>query len=430
MKNRVFLSLGANLGDRKSTLRKAIELLPLENKKISPLFETPALLPSRRDDENAPALLDSWNIPFLNLVVEGTIDLPAPQLLAVLKGIESELGRVPAPRWAPRLIDIDILLYGNQSFVQENLRIPHPEMLQRAFVLDPLSHLAPQLTLSNQLTVLQNARQRKLHQPALMGILNVTPDSFSEAGQNNTVEARHRLYQQWSEQQVAFIDIGAESTRPGATLLSSEDEWQRLKPVLHEIQQFFNGDRLAPKLSIDTRYSLTAARALEFGIDIINDVSGLADPEMLGVLKNSEARYVLMHSLSIPANPQDSLPSSVSEGVILKNWFSEKIEWMEAKGFSRERLILDPGIGFGKTRTQNLNILRSLSDFHELNCPLLVGPSRKSFMNVFCQRPFAERDPETLGIGFAIMPDLDILRVHDPVLHHRTFNAFFHARSP
>ncbi|HEY8271643.1 MAG TPA: dihydropteroate synthase [Pseudobdellovibrionaceae bacterium] len=421
MRARVFLSLGANLGDRKQTLHKAVQLLPLEDKKLSPLFETPALLPSNAD---------SWNIPFLNLVVEGTTEAPAEQLLETLKGIERDLGRKPAARWAPRLIDIDILLYGTQGFASEYLRIPHPEMLRRAFVLDPLSHLVPRLVLSNQLTVLQNARQRKHHQPALMGILNVTPDSFSENGINNSIDVRQKIFQQWSEQQVAFIDLGAESTRPGAVSVSAEEEWQRLKPVLGEIKQFFNGNSLAPKISIDTRHSVTAAHALEFGVDMINDVSGLTDPEMLDVITGSKARYVLMHSLSVPANPQESLPQDLNEVEILKTWFAAKMEWMESKGFPRERLVLDPGIGFGKTRTQNLNLLRGLAEFHDLECPLLVGPSRKSFMNVFCHSPFAERDPETLGISLAILPDIDILRVHDPVLHHRTLNAFFHARSP
>lgn len=424
IKHRVFLALGANLGDRKNTLQKAVQRLPLENKKISPLFETPALLPPTQK-----IAAHAWNIPFLNLVVEGFTTLAATALLQSLKQIENDLGRVQAQVWAPRLIDIDILLYGSQNFALKHLQIPHPGMLQRAFVLDPLSHLAPELLLSNQFTALQNAHLCSQHQPALMGILNVTPDSFSEHGQNNSSEARHRLLQSWSEYSVAFIDLGAESTRPGARPLAAKEEWFRLEPALLEIKEFFKNDQLSPKISIDTRHSLTAARALEYGVDVINDVSGLSDPKMAAVLSSSEARYVLMHSLSVPVNPTEGLPDDADEITVLKMWFKEKIAYLETQGVARQRVILDPGLGFGKSRAQNLNILKCLGDFHELHCPLLVGHSRKSFLGVFCDKAFAERDPETLGISLAISKDIDILRVHDPVLHHRALNGFLHARA-
>jgi 2-amino-4-hydroxy-6-hydroxymethyldihydropteridine diphosphokinase/dihydropteroate synthase len=420
MRNRVFLSLGANLGDRKTTLRQAVNSLPLDHKRISPIFETPALLPTLAQD--------AWNIPFLNLVVEGESEDPAPLLLEKLKRLEAELGRTPSERWAPRVLDIDILLYGTETVTLNDLQIPHPEILKRAFVLDPLSHLAPGLALAGSLSSLQQARKNIQHRPALMGILNMTPDSFSDAGVYKSTGARENIFRDWSESNVSIIDIGAESTRPGAQAISSEQEWHRLEPVLRQARNFFKDDPLRPQISIDTRFSATAARALELGVEFINDVSGLSDPGMIDVLQNSKARYILMHSLSVPVNPKMTLATDLDEVDTVKFWFKNKIETLEASGISRDRLILDPGLGFGKTRSQNLNLLKRIHEFHDLEVPLLAGASRKSFLGVFSQKPVAERDPETLGISLAILNKVELLRVHDPVLHTRAINAYLHAR--
>lgn len=462
----VYLSLGSNMGERIENLRNVIMKLPLFNLQISPVYETPALLPS----DLCGAEVESWNRPYFNLVVFGLTKLSEFELLEKIQSLEIQFGRShkKRTRWAPRTIDIDILLYGQKKIYKPNLIVPHSEMLNRSFVLDPLSFLFPNLKILKNCfslitpkyfyntTVLKQAKKLASHQPLLMGILNVNPDSFSESKKKENNIDIQSIIEIWSKEKINIIDIGGFSTRPGANTVSAELEWLRLKPVLCQIQNYFNNDVLAPKLSVDTFRAEVARKALDYGATIINDVSGLGDPDMLSLLvdtnkinikdkysyssfendlkskfilqPSSPIKYVLTHSLSAPVKPDKIIPDDIDVMKYLKKWFNDKLNFLSKNGVSTDRIVLDPGIGFGKTKAQCLTILSRISELKEFNCLIMVGASRKSFMNIFSVLEFCERDVESLGISFSIYSHIDILRVHDPVIHRRAMTAFFHVR--
>ena len=417
-----YLSLGSNLGDRRSHLARAIEAvaaLASCELRLSHVYQTPAYLPS---DAEA-----SWNRPFLNMAVYLRAKQNAVEMLSELKAIEKSLARSQAPRWAPREIDIDLILSPGQRVESPTLKLPHPLASERSFVLDPMKDLCPGLRMADGAdSVLNLARRHPQHGPVLMGILNITPDSFSDGGQHYQMEDIDK-YLQEHEEHLAILDIGAESTRPGATPLTAQQEWHRLEPVLKHLRERYRGHRLAPRLSVDTYHGLTASRALEFGVAIINDVSGGSDPEMQAVLAQSDCQYVLTHSLSVPAARNQHLPATCDATAEVKAWFQTKVAWLEELGVRRERLILDPGLGFGKTTLQNLALMQGLEELQDLGAPILIGHSRKSFMQDLTAVPSAARDPETLGFSLALArKGVDLLRVHNPALHARSLLAFQH----
>lgn len=416
----VFLGLGSNLGDRRQHLERAVraleEILPAKPLRVSPVYESPAMLP-----ENAEP---AWNRPFLNSVVEGECSLEPAELLARLKAIESSLGRHARERWAPRPIDIDILLWDGVTVKSDALTIPHPSWRDRAFVLDPLKDLDPRPDL------LALARAHPQHAPLWMAILNVTPDSFSDGGALSSTE---RLEARLSEieARVNILDVGAESTRPGAKLLEWREEWARLEPVLDRLRARYRGRALAPHVSVDTRHAEIASRALGLGVTIVNDVSGLADAAMLDVLAGGDCDYVLMHSLSIPASGAVTMPRAGSTMENLRAWFAAKLAILEGRGIARSRVIIDPGIGFGKTSVQSLEIMRDLEALAPFGCRILVGHSRKSFIKDFSAVPADERDLESIGLSLSLVrKGVDILRVHDPIPHVRAFQAWNHLNPP
>jgi len=408
---KVYLGLGSNLGDRKKNLELAISSLEkiLNNIQISFLYETPALLP-----ENAAS---DWNKPFLNLAVSGYTSLQPHHLLMEIKNIEARIGRTLSDRWAPRIIDIDILHWENLDLQTQDLTIPHTQIKNRAFVLDPLKDI--------DLSFLKIARQHPQHTPIWMAILNLTPDSFSDGGTFVQIDSV-KEYIQDTQDYVDIYDLGAESTRPGAQPLSWQEEWQRLEPVLKLFSQKTN-QKLRPKISVDTRHAAVAMRALEYGVDIINDVSGKTSDEMLDILKNSTCQYVLMHSLTIPANPHILIPQDVPAIKTIFDWCTKNIRFFKEHKINLERIILDPGIGFNKNSIQSLNILRNIQILNDLPCRYLIGHSRKSFMKDFTDKIASERDLESIGISLALaQKGVDILRVHNPKAHIQAFRAFQH----
>jgi dihydropteroate synthase len=245
----------------------------------------------------------------------------------------------------------------------------------------------------------------------LVGILNVTPDSFSDGGHYDTAEAALLKAQQLMAEGAEVIDVGAESTRPGATALSAEDEWERLSPLLSEIVT--KAHALGRFVSLDTRHAETAARGLSCGVDWINDVSGFQDPGMVPLLRESNCRAVLTHSLGIPADPLHHLPSDIDVIAHLLTHALRRIESLEEQGIAAHRLLYDPGIGFGKTNTQNLAILSSARSFKALGIPLLFGHSRKRFMQSISPYVAKDRDQMTLTYSsLLMMQGIDYLRVH------------------
>ena len=344
---KVHLGLGSNLKPRKQHILRALDELSsiCSIEKISPIYETPALLPPESPPE--------WNKPFLNLVVQIEFSEDPLSLLNHLKAVEKKLGRKDRQKWSPRSIDLDILLCENQQLSLPELTVPHPEMEKRAFVLDPLKDILP--------SFIPKARRHKNHAPLWMAIINLTPDSFSDGGSFSDEKVFSKTLRHYENIGVAIVDLGAESTRPGAISLSSDEEWERLKPFLEKFFNLFAEKKLRPLISVDTRHVKTAEASQKLGVDIINDVSGLSDTDMLSLLKDSKAAYVLTHSLDVPVNPQNVLKGDPLP--ILQNWLDKKLEVFEKNNISFDRLFFDPGIGFGKNSLQSLRILKNLKNF-------------------------------------------------------------------
>lgn len=221
----------------------------------------------------------------------------------------------------------------------------------------------------------------------LVAILNVTPDSFSDGRPNTTPEDYVKLAASAVKAGATYIDIGAESTRPGAVPLTPDEEWARLEPVLSLLPPGMN-------ISLDTRHPETLSKALVYGISWLNDVSGVHAPDIIALAKMHDFKVVLMHSITVPANPQNVLPDDCDVIEVLLDWGRRKLEALTAQGIARERFIFDPGLGFGKTAKQSWQILEQVDRLKKLRVPILIGHSRKSFMQV----PMEERDAMTAKI--------------------------------
>ena len=418
----VYLGIGSNLGDRRVHIETALTKLALVPgvvvRRLSAIHETPALLP-----EKAPS---SWNRPYWNLVVEIDALIAPRDLLRETQRIEREVGRERVERWAPRTLDIDLVFWEGVELNSPELILPHPGALERAFVLDPLAELAPSLFIAGG-SVLEHSKRQKKHLPRLMGIINLTPDSFSDGGVYSSEDRMVSRLEEWDLLPISILDLGAESTRPGATPVDPETEWARLHPYLKALRKRYLGKWIKPRISVDTRHAETARRALDFGADMINDVSHFSDPQMLEVLRGSACEVILMHSLTVPADPKTAIPSDEPPMVQVSRWMEAQLERLERAGIHRHRIILDPGIGFGKTSLQSLELMLALKELQSLGYPVLVGHSRKSFFRDWSSLSSRNLDPETLGVSLnLISKGVDILRVHDPVLHHRAILAWNH----
>ena len=258
--------------------------------------------------------------------------------------------------------------------------------------------------------------------PQIMAILNLTPDSFSDGGEAFAPQDALKKAESAMQQGAEILDIGAESTRPGASPLEAEEEWQRLEPVLRRVVDW------PVQVSLDTRHAITAARGLELGVDIINDVSGGSDAMLELLRQNPQCRYVLTHSLSVPAVAGEALPEGCDPLREVAGFFLRRVAELEHHGIKDSRIILDPGIGFGKSPAQNWHILRHLRDIKVGGLPLLLGHSRKSFLPVSLE----ERDTATLALSLlAAQQGVDILRVHAVAAHHTALQIWeqWHVRS-
>mgnify|MGYP001551622352 CR=1 FL=1 len=247
--------------------------------------------------------------------------------------------------------------------------------------------------------------------PRIMGILNVTPDSFSDGGRYDTVQRAVDQALQMRRDGADIIDIGGESTRPGAARVNAEEEMERVLPVI---------EQLAPQLdipiSIDTQKASVARQALDHGAQIINDVSGFhQDPEMWRLMKETDAGAVVMHMRGTPETMQQFTHYDDLVGDLAR-YFENILETADSNEISRERFVVDPGIGFSKTVDQNLQLIADGGQFRErLDRPVLIGPSRKSFIG----KLLGIDDPQeriwgTAGaVAAAVVNGADIIRVHD-----------------
>lgn len=422
----IYLGIGTNLGDRAGNLSRALELLgtkPLTIRRISPVVEAPALLP-----DGAPA---EWNLPFLNLVAECETETQPETLYSWIDEIHTTLGRKAAARWSPRPIDIDILLWGRQQIHTEQLTIPHPRMQERSFVLTPLIALEPRLTIPGlaSKTILDWARELPQHIPLWMGVLNVTPDSFSDGGEHETWPAIEPYLDAMIDAGVHIIDVGGESTRPGAQPISADEEWQRIGATLKQLVTRRNSTPLAPRISVDTYHADTARKALALGVDMINDVSGLNSPEMLELAKSGDADWVAMHSMSVPVDPKRQLPVDDDGYRAVEQWLLEQLESWDKSGLDLNRIIFDPGIGFGKNSLQSLQILRRAGELRRHGLRILIGHSRKSFFNQLTGKKMVDKDLATLGASLQLCQQgVDVLRVHNVPLHTSAYRGWSHLR--
>ena len=243
----------------------------------------------------------------------------------------------------------------------------------------------------------------------IMGIVNITPDSFSNDGFNNDIDGVLRHAVELVNDGANIIDIGGESTRPNATQITEEEEIKRVIPVIKELSQIIN-----IPISIDTYKAKVAAKALDAGAQIINDVSALsADKEMVNVAAANDVPIVLMH---MKGNPQTMQKSPDYNDVITEiiTFFQETIRNAVRCGIDKNNIIIDPGIGFGKKVHHNLEILNRLRDFKTIGSPILVGSSRKSFIGKITNKPADQRLLGSLAtVAIAITHGANIVRVHD-----------------
>lgn len=259
----------------------------------------------------------------------------------------------------------------------------------------------------------------------IVAILNVTPDSFSDPDASQPRDCFLYRAAQLIEAGADIIDVGAESTRPKANPVSPEEEWRRLEVLPELISICHRADKA---ISLDTRHAETAAKAIALGVDWINDVSG-GEAAMLEAVKDSGATLVIMHSLTIPADANETLPESADAVEEVRRWAEGKLEQLARMGIERERIILDPGIGFGKTKLQSLELIMRMEQLQTLGMPLLAGHSRKSFLTLFTDAPAAQRDDVTLALSsILIKKNIDFLRVHDAG-RHATLNRLLAGRN-
>lgn len=229
----------------------------------------------------------------------------------------------------------------------------------------------------------------------IMGILNVTPDSFSDGGKWFSIEAAVAHALQMQADGADIIDIGAQSTRPGYVEISPEEELKRLLPVLHVLM-----GQIRVPISVDTFYPKVAKAALNEGVNIVNDIMGFKDAEMLKIVSQIDCGCIVMHD-----GPNDQI----------KDFFEAQLEKMQSKNISKSRVCFDPGIGFGKTYEENLDVIKRLQTYSIDGCAMLVGASRKRVIGASCGNPpFEERVPGTIAAHtIAIAGGANIIRAHD-----------------
>jgi len=425
--NIVYLSIGSNLGDRYENINECLKLLGKKCIVLSTsfIYETPAQY-----------FLEQG--PFFNIAAKVSTDLLPMELLDFVKEIEKGMGREETFRNGPRIIDIDIIYYNKLIMKSDRLEIPHERMWERDFVLIPLNDIASQFIhpslhiTTNQmklnLSATKTSTKKMLRvgkvdwnlseKTFIMGILNVTPDSFFDGGKYNDektcLEQAKKLIDKGSD----IIDIGAQSTYPGAIQITAEQEIAIVVPLIKAIKKEFP-DIL---MSIDTYNSSVASEAIKAGCHMINDVTGGSkDVKMLSVAKEHRVPIILNHSLPTPQYlqqqqivldttikaPQDkstlqdiyfnktlinnSDPSIIN---ILNIFFKERVDTAMKMGLYRWQLILDPGLGFYKTYPQSIEILKRGREIASLGFPILIGPSRKGFIGA----TIAKQDPLTQEI--------------------------------
>jgi len=387
----IYLALGSNLGNRFENLRRAVAELKhvFRMEKISHVIETEALL--------LPGSPESWNIPYLNMMLAGDTDLSPHELLKFIKRTEEKLGRdMTASRWSPRIIDIDIVMYHDQHLVSDDLTIPHTQIENRDFwkyLLEILGYSTNDPTVNDY-----NAMNYFVLDPKIIKITNVTPDSFSDGGKFFDPAAALNEIESAYRNGAAYVELGAQSTRPGYVEVSAEEEIHRLEPVLANVSK-------EVPLAIDTYFDEVVNFCLDrFNIKIVNDIKFNLSDKTLKRLADNDVKIVTM----LTGTNFDCLKNQVN--------------YLKKCGL--KYIIVDPGIGFGKTKFENLTILKNIEKVKSLECEILIGHSRKSFFSLISNQEAMNRDIETLAVSDVIHSfNADYLRVHNLEYHVKFFTA-------
>jgi dihydropteroate synthase len=256
--------------------------------------------------------------------------------------------------------------------------------------------------------------------PLIMGIINVTPDSFSDGGKHFTTQLAIDQALRLEDQGADILDIGGESTRPYSVIIDAGQEMQRVLPVLEAIQ-----GRVKIPVSIDTSKSNVAAAAIDLGAQIVNDVTGLSgDPAMPETVARSGVGVCAMHMQGTPQTMQDN-PTYQNVTAEILDYLRQCDRRLLAAGVSAEKICLDPGIGFGKTHAHNIELIRNIRAFHQLERPILVGHSRKGFISKLLDDKSADRDIGTLGISLLLARSgIQVLRVHEVAMTKQALKTF------
>jgi dihydropteroate synthase len=244
--------------------------------------------------------------------------------------------------------------------------------------------------------------------PNIMGVLNLTPDSFSDGGKFNKEKKGIKHAFDLIKFGANIVDVGGESTKPGSKSISEKEEWSRIEKIIRKISKKI-------PLSLDTRKAQIMNKGIKIGIKLINDISGLSyDSKTINVLKKNKSPFVIQHSQGTPENMQNN-PKYKDELLDIYDFFEEKIKFIRSKGIKHNKIIVDPGIGFGKNLKHNMNLIRDISIFHSLGFPILIGLSRKKFIkDLSGKNDTKERLGGTIASSlYSMMQGVQILRIHD-----------------
>lgn len=250
----------------------------------------------------------------------------------------------------------------------------------------------------------------------IVGILNIAPDSFSDGGEYCSLDKALGQVSKMINEGADIVDIGAESTRPGAIALDSVEEWRRLEAILPEVVEFVH--KRKREVSLDSYHLVNIKKALGYGIDYINDVTAFSDIRIVDLLKKSSVKYILMHNLGVPVSKEVVIAKDKDVVLELKRWFRSKVEFLQRHGVAKDRVIFDLGIGFGKDAAQSLELLQRVDEFSELGVEIYIGHSRKSFLKDGFQGVSEGRDVETAYISSVLMQkNVGYIRVHNVMMN-------------